>query len=327
MKACLGFDTSCYTTSVALCCIGDRAADGLFFQERRLLFVPDGARGLRQSEMVFQHVSRLPELTEALLRARPEARIAAIAASVRPRSAETSYMPAFRAGESAARTLAAALRVPFYETTHQEGHLRAARVGTALDADKPFLALHLSGGTTEVLRADGGRAELLGGALDLHAGQLIDRVGVAMGLSFPAGPRLERLALSGKAKGAVTASVRGLSCHFSGAEAQALRLLEAGETSKEDIAADVFACVARTVARLVVEGCEQTGLLDALLGGGVASSSLIRAQVTERVLKRSRNLRLHFARPDLSGDNAVGVALIGAARLTNEKEEGAWRLS
>lgn len=311
MKACLGLDTSCYTTSVALCGAAIGAAEGPFFQERQLLTVPMGSRGLMQSEGVFQHVSRLPGLIESLLAAHPEMEIAAVCASTRPRPDEDSYMPVFRVGGGTGRAVAAALRAPFYETTHQQGHLRAARVDTSLPANAACLALHLSGGTTEVLRAEGLAVTLLGGTKDLHAGQLIDRVGVAMGLAFPSGPYLERLAEKGRAESRLTASVQGLDCHFSGAETQALRWLAAGELSQEDIAAEVFSCVARTVARVIVAGCEQEGLTDALLGGGVASSSRIRAEVSARVAKRNRSIRLHFARPELSGDNAVGVALIG----------------
>ncbi|MCL1963558.1 MAG: O-sialoglycoprotein endopeptidase, partial [Firmicutes bacterium] len=106
---------------------------------------------------------------------------------------------------------------------------------------------------------------------------------------------------------------RGLSCHFSGAEAQALRLLEAG-APQEEIAAEVFDCVARTAARLLVNASEGTGLTDALLGGGVASSALLRERIRGRVRKRRRGLRLHFARPELAGDNAVGAAFLGAER-------------
>lgn len=320
MEACLGFDTSCYTTSVALCGAANGAADGPFFQQRRLLDVEAGTRGLMQSEGVFQHVTRLPALLETLLQAHPEANIKAVCASVRPRPDETSYMPVFRVGAGMARAIAAALHVPVFETTHQQGHLRAARVGTAVGPDTPCLALHLSGGTTEVLRARGMEITLLGGTKDLHAGQLIDRVGVAMGLPFPAGPSLEQLAMRGQPDRVLAASVRGMDCHFSGAEAQALRWLSSGEASREDIAASVFSCVARTVSRLVVEGCARENLLDALLGGGVISSRLIREEVTRRVAGRSRHIRLHFGRPELSGDNAVGVAMIGMEQQATQKE-------
>ncbi|MDR0928837.1 MAG: O-sialoglycoprotein endopeptidase [Oscillospiraceae bacterium] len=309
----LGLDTSCYTTSVALC--RSDAADGVFLQQRRLLTVPEGARGLSQSDMVFQHATRLPELIEALFdmqRAEwPDARLCGIAVSARPRPAADSYMPAFRVGEGYARSLAAAMNLPFVRTTHQQGHLRAARVGTDLRGNTPFLAVHLSGGTTEVLQADAETCILLGGTRDLHAGQLIDRIGVRLGLGFPAGAQLEALAARGQAQGRLKTSVSELSCHFSGAEAEALRWIEAGGLPPEDVAAEVFACVARTVSRLIVKAAAETGINEVLLGGGVASSYIIRAQIIERVAARRRAMRLHFARPDLAGDNAVGVALIG----------------
>lgn len=311
MRVVLGIDTSCYMTSVALCAADDGGADGPFFQQRQLLTVAQGERGLMQSEAVFQHVSRLPGCIEKLLAEHPQAQIVSVCASVRPRPQADSYMPVFRVGEGTGRAIASALRVPFFETTHQQGHLRAARVDTALQAENPHLALHLSGGTTEVLLARDLDIALLGGTADLHAGQLIDRIGVAMGLSFPAGPQLEQLAMRGESQARLPASVQGLTCHFSGAETQALRWIQAGTQAPEVVAAEVFDCVARTVSRLILAGCEQAQVQDALLGGGVASSALIREAVAARVAKRNRAIRLHFARPELSGDNAVGVALIG----------------
>lgn len=315
MKACLGIDTSCYTTSAALCCFESSAEDGRFFQERALLKVPEGDRGLIQSQGVFQHIKKLPELLETLFTIHSDTEIVAVCASEKPRSVDGSYMPVFLVGVSIARALAATLQVPLFFTTHQEGHIRAARVGTCIVTAKPYMAIHLSGGTTEILRVDGENIRLLGGSLDLHAGQLIDRVGVAMGLPFPAGPALEKLALAGKATSSLSSSLNGLSCHFSGAETQAKRWLETQARSKENIAAEVFSCVARTVARLIVDACEKDGIAEVLLGGGVISSSLIRTQISERVAARNRTIILHYAKPELAGDNAVGVALIGVERL------------
>lgn len=319
MLACLGIDTSCYATSVALC---GGAAEGLFFQARRMLAVPVGERGLMQSEAVFQHVTHLPALLETMLRAHPHMQVQAVCASERPRPNPDSYMPVFRAGEGTARAVAAALRVPFFATSHQQGHLRAARVGTGLNADTPLLSLHVSGGTTEVLTSRDTALTLLGGTGDLHAGQLIDRVGVAMGLPFPAGPHLEKLAAQGEAASRLSTSVRGLTCHFSGAETRALTWLADGVYARETIAAEVFSCVARQLARLVLAGCALTGLEDALLGGGVMASHLIRQELSVRVAKRNRRIRLYFARPELSGDNAVGVGLIGLERIVQEVDYG-----
>lgn len=315
MRAVLGIDTSCYTTSAALVSASGR----LIASSRRLLEVEAGERGLMQSQGLFQHVRNLPQMVEKVMAEAPEAQICAVSASVRPRPAEDSYMPVFRAGESQARAAAALLRVPFYPVSHQEGHVRAALVDSGIDASQPFLALHLSGGTTEMLLCERGRLTLIGGSLDLHAGQLVDRTGVRMQMPFPAGPSLERLAMQGKAQGLIGVSIKGTSCNLAGAENKIARWLEEGTLSREQIAAEVFDFLSRTIERMIEAGCEQTHCRQALLAGGVASSTLLRPMLGERARKRGLSCRLCFARPELSGDNAVGVALLGAQALAKEK--------
>ena len=321
MKAVLGIDTSCYTTSAAL--VG---LDGsLIASSRRLLVVEEGERGLQQSQGLFQHVN-LPQIVGGVMQDAPDAEVCAVCASVRPRPAEESYMPVFRAGESQARAAAALLRVPFYPSSHQEGHVRAAMVDAGIDSSRPFLALHLSGGTTEILLCDCGRLTLLGGSLDLHAGQLIDRTGVRMNLGFPAGPALEKLAIEGTAAGLVRSqigvSIRGVSCNLSGAENKTALWLEQGQMPHEQIAAEIFDFLCRTILRMIENACEETGCRQALLAGGVASSSLLRSMLTERAGKKRLRCRLCFARPELSGDNAVGVALLGAKMYLNDMNNG-----
>ncbi len=306
----LGVDTSCYRTSLAL-------ADGeeIIAEAGRLLDVPSGERGLRQSEALFQHVKRLPVLMEALM-AHAAAPVDAVAVSVKPRPAEDSYMPVFMAGASLAKSIALTLRVPLIETTHQQGHVRAALLGTPLKAD--FIAVHLSGGTTELLKVgEGLEIGLLGGTADISAGQLVDRVGVALGLLFPAGPHLEALAVRGEAHSSLPASVSRLMCSFSGAEAQLMRLIQAG-APQENVAAEVYSLLARTLARLISQAACETCLQDVLLAGGVASSALLRALLPERLRRLNENIRVHWAKPELSGDNAAGVALIGCDRLKEE---------
>ena len=314
MIAVLGLDTSCYTTSAALVSL-----DGeLLRADRRLLRVPVGKRGLMQSEMVFQHVQALPERIAAVT-AELDVQIAAVSASTRPRPADDSYMPAFRAGESQARTAARLLRVPFYPFSHQEGHVRAAAYETEIDLSKPLLALHLSGGTTEVLRCEQGQITCIGGSMDLHAGQLIDRVGVALGMPFPAGPYLEKAALHGEAHSLLPVSMEGPDCHFSGAEARVSQWIREGKMPPEQIAAEVFSLVARTVLRLLSAAREQTGVADVLITGGVASSQLLRDLLNEINRKRRLGLRLYFGQRQFAGDNAAGVALIGCDRLREGK--------
>lgn len=315
MSAVLGIDTSCYTTSAALVSVEGE----LLGSARRLLTVGEGERGLQQSQGLFQHVKNLPDMIGQVMQGAPQ--ICAVCASVRPRPAEESYMPVFRAGESQARAAAALLRVPFYPVSHQEGHVRAAMVDAGIDAGRPFLALHLSGGTTEILLADQGRLTLLGGSLDLHAGQLVDRTGVRMGLGFPAGPALEKLAMQAAPQGLLGVSIKGTSCNLAGAENKIERWLAQGELSREQIAAEVFDFLCRTIERMIENACEATGARQALLAGGVASSTLLRSMLNARAKKRRLNCRLHYAHPELSGDNAVGVALLGAERYAAQHQE------
>jgi len=319
MRAVLGIDTSCYTTSAALVSVSGR----LIASSRRLLAVEAGERGLMQSEGLFQHVKNLPDMIADVMAKAPQAEIAAVCASTRPRPAQDSYMPVFRAGESQARAAAALLRVPFYPVSHQEGHVRAAMVDSNIDAGKPFLALHLSGGTTEILLCDQGNLTLLGGSLDLHAGQLVDRTGVRMELPFPAGPSLEKLAMEGKdsVRGMIGVSIKGVNCNMSGAENKIMRWMEEGVMTQAEIAAEVFDFLSRTIERQIEAACEMTGCRQALLAGGVASSTLLREMLEKRAKKRRLDCRLCFARPELSGDNAVGVALLGAGMFRENKEE------
>lgn len=316
MRAVLGIDTSCYTTSAALVSASGR----LIASARRLLEVKEGARGLMQSEGVFQHVKNLPEMIRQVMDQADGAEICAVSASVRPRPAEESYMPVFRTGESQARAAAALLRVPFYPTSHQQGHVRAAMVDSSIEGGEPFLALHLSGGTTELLYSEGETLTLLGGSLDLHAGQLVDRTGVRMKMPFPAGPYLEKLAMQGKAQGLIGVSVKDIDCCLAGAENKTAKWIEEDSMPREQIAAEVFDFLARTIERQIENACEKTGAKQALLAGGVASSTLLREMLTARAKKRRLDCRLCFARPELSGDNAVGVALLGAKAYKEEKE-------
>lgn len=310
----IGIDTSCYTTSVAAV-----TPDGEVIAScRKLLPVPLGERGLRQSEAVFVHVRRLPELMEELAGKLEGAKILAICASKRPRDDEASYMPVFHAGDAQGRGIAALLGVPFFSATHQRGHIEAAKVDSGVAAGD-LLAVHLSGGTTEILSLKGETLTLLGGTLDLHAGQVVDRAGVALGLPFPSGPHLEKLALRGSARALLPVNMVGMDCHLSGAESQVQRWIQKGEMSPEDIAREVYDLLARTVARMICTAGEKTGIAQTLIAGGVASSPLFRELVTARVAKRDREMRLCFGKPEYSGDNAVGVALIGAKKLRGLK--------
>ncbi len=307
----IGLDTSCYTTSAAAVTVDGQ----VIASSRKLLPVPEGQRGLRQSEMVFIHTKQLPERMQEVAEAVKGRKVVAVCASRYPRDDENSYMPAFQVGDAQARSLAAVLGVPCFACSHQRGHIHAAMVDSGVNTQMPMLAVHLSGGTTEVLSYTGDQLKLLGGSLDLHAGQLVDRTGVTLGLPFPAGPHLEALALQGKSEALLPTSMdpSGLWCHLSGAETQVQRWISMGTMPRENIAMEVYDLLARTVARLVLQAGRTAGISQVLIAGGVASSKLFRPLVTERIHKKDMGFHVCFGKPEYSGDNAVGVALIGAA--------------
>ncbi|MCE5342787.1 MAG: hypothetical protein LLF96_04255 [Eubacteriales bacterium] len=313
MDVAIGLDTSCYTTSVAAV----DAAGNVVASQRMLLQVQSGQRGLRQSEAVFAHVRQMPALARAVGEAISGARICAVAASYAPTAREDSYMPVFTVGVSHAETLADLLGIPCYRVSHQQGHIAAGQLGLP-PMGKRFVALHLSGGTTELLLSEQEELTTLGSSLDLHAGQLIDRVGVMMGLPFPAGPALEALALHNTEPVAslLPANLaRGdLDCHLSGAETRCRQWIEQSTYSNGKVAAETFDLVARTVARMLAAACEAVSVSQVLVVGGVASSGLLRELITHRLCKLGCGAELRFGKPEYSGDNAAGVAWLGMRR-------------
>jgi N6-L-threonylcarbamoyladenine synthase len=310
----LGVDTSNYTTSVS--CV---STEGIVFERRTMLSVPLGERGLRQSDAVFQHVRNLPPLIKEMLGAVERDSITAVGVSSKPTGAEESYMPVFLAGKLAAVSIASSLGIPLYETTHQAGHIRAALLGQEEQfTESPFLAMHLSGGTTDLLlvhRQNGliGEIERIGGCEDLHAGQFVDRVGVRLGLMFPSGISLEAMSRTTEDHSIkLPASVKALNCSFSGQESQCQRLIEGG-AEQNAVAYAVYDCMARTFAKLLARAFIETDCKTALLSGGVSGSVLLRELLQERL-----NTELFYAQSGLSSDNAVGTALLARDTFFNQ---------
>lgn len=364
----LGIDTSCYTTSVA---IMDEAG-ALLGEARQILSVRPGRCGLQQSEMVFQHTRNLPRLMEEAVgqvigcvktgagsaangvAVAEEAstagasglaglvavgyELAAIGVSGYPRPLEGSYMPAFLAGLSVARSVAAVTGAQLEVISHQENHLEAGLWSAGgPDVDR-FLLLHASGGTTDVLLAErqqNGRYRIteVGGSMDLHAGQFVDRIGVALGLQFPTGPALEALAEKALARTAevsasvseqsvasvseagagaapmveLPVSVRKLQVSLSGPCTAALRKLEAG-AEPAALALGVEHALAETFARVLRNGAQEYRVRDVLLVGGVGSNNYIRQHVERKLAKLRYPVRLWVPEGRFSCDNATGCA-------------------
>lgn len=310
MSVFLGIDTSNYTTSAALY----DSEMGEVISEKQLLPVKQGELGLRQSDAVFHHVRQLPDIMKRLF-AQTEQSPCAVGYSARPRDEEGSYMPCFLSGECAAHAIGASSHLPVYSFSHQAGHITAAlySVGRLDLLSERFIAFHVSGGTTECLLVTPNDEtiigiERIGHSLDLKAGQVIDRVGVMLGLGFPAGMELDALSRKSSKTFHINPAVKGPDCCLSGVENQCARMLSNGEAPC-DVARYCIDYIMAALAYMTETAIKTYGNLPLIYAGGVMSNSIIRETFTERFGGL-------FASPALSSDNAVGTAILTCIRHT-----------
>ena len=294
----LGFDTSNYTTSVAV-------YDGVEIkQAKKVLCVKSGEKGLRQSDAVFQHTVNMPSLLNSL----EINDIGAVGVSTRPRNIQGSYMPCFLVGVNTANAVSKAAGVPMYETSHQVGHILASLYSVnRLDLiNEQFIAFHLSGGTTEALLVKPDESEIISAgiiaqSLDLKAGQAVDRTGVMLGLDFPCGKQLDLLSRECEQNFKIKPSMKGLDCSLSGVENKARTMLENG-ASKQETAKFTLTYISQTICEMLRRIKREYGDLPVVFSGGVASNSLLRQYV-------NNEFNAYFAQSEFSLDNAAGCAV------------------
>lgn len=295
-----GFDTSNYTTSVAL-------FDGEnIIQQKKLLSVKQGERGLRQSDAVFQHTVNMPGLINALDLS--NLNIEAVGVSSRPRNVQGSYMPCFLVGENTANAVAAFTGSPLYKTSHQVGHILSALYSAgSLDLiNEKFIAFHLSGGTTEALLVQPDKdeiikADVIAKSSDLKAGQAIDRTGVMLGMQFPCGKELDRLSCESCKEFRIKPSFNGLDCSLSGIENKAQKMLKDGEEYK-DIAKFVISSIVKAADLMLEKIIAEYGSMPVVFSGGVSGNFMLQKVIKEKY-------GAYFAEPQFSCDNAAGVAI------------------
>ena len=309
----LGIDTSNYTTSVAILTCDGRLLANL----KRPLPVKPGERGLRQSDAVFAHTVNIPELMKEAAEILADKTVIAVGVSATPRNEKGSYMPCFLTGVACAESISAALGVKLYKFSHQCGHIMAA-VYSAGDEEllgRDFGAFHISGGTTELVRVSpsesGFDTKLLGGTADLNAGQVIDRVGVMLGLPFPSGEELEKLSQGMPMTKGIKLSVKGFDCNMAGAENIAKKMLNDGR-SREDIAAFALDFVIKTVDKMTENIMQMYTDLPILYAGGVAACGRMKT-----VFEKKYDCA--FALPQYSGDNAAGTALLAREKFLRKR--------
>ena len=304
----VGLDTSNYTTSIAW-------YDGSVGQNcSKLLPVKQGELGLRQSDAVFAHIKSLPELSDRLFSDIGTSQINVIGVSTRPRAVAGSYMPCFMVGFSHARLLADTYKIPLIEVSHQQGHVAAAlwSAGRMDLMDRPHLAWHLSGGTTELLLVEpegkNVRCSKIGGTSDISAGQLIDRTGQLLGLPFPSGKHLDALSKASARSDSFSVKCTESVFSLSGVQNKVQQYYESTQ-SPEETAAYALRCVAKAVYRATEQALLKYPGCEVVFSGGVASNSMLRAVM--------QPLNPVFAAPQYSTDNAMGVAVL-AHRMMGE---------
>ncbi len=309
MSGILAFDTSNYTSSAAY--LDPETGRGA--NVSRLLPVREGALGLRQSDAVFAHVKQMPQVMRELAGKDGFSEPDLFAASRAPRAVEGSYMPCFLVGMTLAETMAGARGAQPLFFSHQQGHIAAAvwSAGRMELLAQPFLAWHLSGGTTELLLVEPDensltRETILGGTTDISCGQLIDRAGVALGLGFPCGKALSAIAEEEPDGKLYKVKVEGMRFSLSGMEN---KLDTMKKTGAEDARIANFAL--NTIVYAVETATRQALAaypgLPVLCSGGVASNSRLRARMAQA-------FSACFALPQYSTDNAIGIAVLAAIR-------------
>jgi N6-L-threonylcarbamoyladenine synthase len=227
-------------------------------------------------------------------------------------------------GLAAGKAIALALDKPLIAVNHLEGHALSARLEARIDY--PFLLLLVSGGHCQLLDVEGvGRCRRLGSTMDDAAGEAFDKIAKAMGLAYPGGPALERLAEGGDPSRFVLphalAGREGCDFSFSGLKTAAARMAEAvtDPIDRRDLAASVQAAIARQLAErsrramAVYLGAHQGGERRFVVAGGVAANETVRATLRALALAQG----FEFTAPPLAycTDNAAMIALAGAERL------------
>lgn len=326
MKLSLGIDTSNYKTSVG---VVDEEGN-IIIDLRSFLDVPKGSRGLRQQEAFFQHVNKLPNMIREAFSVIDVNDLDVISVSNKPRPTEDSYMPCFMAGVNIGNLIATSMGLPIKQYSHQEGHIRAGLKDVDPINKEEFISFHFSGGTTEALLCKMNEdstidIDIIGGSKDISFGQLIDRVGVKLGMDFPAGEELDALAMHYSIDHNIVDSklndilprikVSEPFINLSGIETAFVKAIDERSINKgDDETAELSLVLMNRIQSAIYDMIEKISLdldkskiKDCVLVGGVSSSRYIRKQLPETI----SGLKIHFAKEELSSDNAVGIALLG----------------
>ena len=315
----LGFESSCDETGVALV---DASGSGVPRLLAHALFsqidMHQAYGGVVPELASRDHIRRVLPLTREVL-ARAEHALADVDVVAYTRG--PGLAGALLVGAGVACALAAALGKPVMGVHHLEGHL----LSPFLSADPPefpFVALLVSGGHTQLMRVDRvGSYELLGESIDDAAGEAFDKSAKLMGLPYPGGPHLSKLAEQGDAtafklprpllhSGNLDFSFAGLK---TAVLTQAKKLGDELDTRKADLAASTQAAIVEVLVKKSMAAMAQTGLHRLVVAGGVGANALLRRELNDVSLRRG--IRVHYPELHLCTDNGAMIALAAGMRL------------
>jgi N6-L-threonylcarbamoyladenine synthase len=325
----LGIESSCDETGVALVQMqGDRLpvllSHALFSQVQ----MHEAYGGVVPELASRDHIRRVLPLTETVLQeaGRRLDEVDVVAFTRGP-----GLAGALLVGSGVACALGAALRKPVLGVHHLEGHL----LSPFLSADPPqfpFVALLVSGGHTQLMRVDGvGRYEILGETIDDAAGEAFDKSAKLMGLGYPGGPALSRLAEQGD--GAAFKLPRpllhsgNLDFSFAGLKTavltQAKKLGGELDARKADLAASTQAAIVEVLVKKSLSALKATGLQRLVVAGGVGANRLLREQLNTQCQRMG--VRVHYPELHLCTDNGAMIAMAAAMRLQSGIEAASSR--
>ncbi len=319
----LGFESSCDETGVALVnASGDMSVNGVPRLLAHALFsqidMHQAYGGVVPELASRDHIRRVLPLTEQVI---AEAGCNLKDVDVVAYTRGPGLAGALLVGAGVACAMAAALGRPVMGVHHLEGHLLSAFL-SADPPEFPFVALLVSGGHTQLMRVDCvGSYELLGESIDDAAGEAFDKSAKLMGLPYPGGPHLAKLAVQGDStafklprpllhSGNLDFSFAGLK---TAVMMQAKKLGDSLEARKADLAASTQAAIVDVLVKKSMAALAQTGLTRLVVAGGVGANALLRSELNAACTKRC--IRVHYPELHLCTDNGAMIALAAGMRL------------
>ncbi|VTT28949.1 YgjD/Kae1/Qri7 family protein [Klebsiella pneumoniae] len=310
----LGIETSCDETGIA---IYDDAAGLLANQLYSQVKLHADYGGVVPELASRDHVRKTVPLIQAALK---EAGLQAQDIDAVAYTAGPGLVGALLVGATIGRSLAFAWDVPAIAVHHMEGHLLAPMLEDN-PPEFPFVALLVSGGHTQLISVTGiGEYTLLGESIDDAAGEAFDKTAKLLGLDYPGGPMLSKMAQQGVEKRFVfprpMTDRPGLDFSFSGLKtfaANTIRDNDSSEQTRADIARAFEDAVVDTLAIKCRRALDQSGFKRLVIAGGVSANRTLRSKLAEMMQKRGGEV--FYARPEFCTDNGAMIAYAGMVRM------------